>query len=50
MPTGRFSELISQATGGERFLIQRRVRPVASLIGTGELKRLGKPSRAARNL
>jgi prevent-host-death family protein len=36
----RFSELISRATGGERFLIQRRSRPVAVLIGASELERL----------
>ena len=46
----RFSELISRAAGGERFLIQRRDRPVAALIGVSELERLEKSSRAARKL
>jgi prevent-host-death family protein len=46
----RFSELISRAAAGERFIIQRRERPVAVLIGTGELERLGRTSRAARRL
>jgi len=46
----RFSELISRAATGERFLIQRRERPVAALIGTAELERLERTSRAARRL
>lgn len=46
----RFSELISRAASGERFIIQRRERPVAVLIGAGELERLERTSRAARRL
>ena len=36
----RFSELISRAMAWERFLIRRRNRPVAVLIGSAELERL----------
>lgn len=36
----RFSELLSRASAGERFVIQRRERAVAALIGAGDLKRL----------
>lgn len=46
----RFSELISRAASGERFIIQRRERPVAALIGTAELERLERTSHAARQL
>lgn len=46
----RFSELISRATAGERFLIRRRSRPVAVLIGSGELERLERMSRVAHRL
>ncbi len=46
----RFSELISRAAAGERFIIQRRERPVAALIGAAELERLERTSRAARRL
>jgi len=46
----RFSELISRAASGERFIIQRRERPVAALIGTTELERLDRTSHAARRL
>ena len=46
----RFSELISRAATGERFIIQRRERPLAALIGTTELERLERTSRAARRL
>jgi prevent-host-death family protein len=46
----RFSELISRAATGERFIIQRRERPVAALIGVAELERLERTSRAARRL
>jgi len=46
----RFSELISRAATGERFLIQRRERPVAALIGAAELERLERTSQAARRL
>src|SRR3989337_719589 len=46
----RFSELITRAASGERFLIQRRERPVAALIGAAELERLERTSQAARRL
>ena len=46
----RFSELISRAATGERFIIQRRERPVAALIGTTDLERLDRTSHAARRL
>ena len=46
----RFSELISRATGGERFLIRRRNRPVAVLIGSRELERLQRLSEMAHRL
>ena len=46
----RFSELISRAASGERFIIQRRERPVAVLIGTTELERLERTSHSARRL
>lgn len=46
----RFSELISRAATGERFIIQRRERPIAALIGTTELERLERTSHAARRL
>lgn len=46
----RFSELISRAASGERFIIQRRERPVAVVIGTTELESLERNSRAARRL
>jgi prevent-host-death family protein len=46
----RFSELISRAAAGERFVIQRRERPIAALIGVTELERLERSSLAARRL
>ena len=46
----RFSELISRAASGECFIIQRRERPLAALIGVVELERLERTSRAARKL
>jgi prevent-host-death family protein len=46
----RFSELISRATAGERFLIRRRNRPVAVLIGSSELERLERMSQIAHRL
>ena len=46
----RFSELVSRAAGGERFLIRRRERPAAVLIGSVELERLERGSQAARRL
>lgn len=46
----RFSELISRAASGERFVIHRRERPVAVLIGPGEIERLERSAQAARHL
>lgn len=43
----RFSELISRAGSGERFVIQRRERPVAALISVDELEQL---ERAAKTI
>ena len=36
----RFSELISRAASGERFVIERRLRPVAVVLGAAELAQL----------
>lgn len=47
---GRLSELLSRVTAGERFLIQRRERPVAVLIAADELERLERNARVARRL
>lgn len=46
----RFSELISRAAAGERFLIRRREHPVAVVIGSDELERLERMSNLARRL
>jgi prevent-host-death family protein len=46
----RFSELVSRAASGEHFLIRRRERPAAVLIGIAELERLGRGSQAAHGL
>jgi len=46
----RFSELVSRAAAGERFIIRRRERPVAVLVGAAELEQLERSSRAARRL
>src|SRR3712207_6422429 len=46
----RLSELLSRVGAGERFLIQRRERPVAVLIGTDELAQLERASRLGRRL
>ena len=46
----RLSELLSRVVAGERFLIQRRELPVAVLIGTDEIERLERTSRAVRRL
>jgi prevent-host-death family protein len=43
----RFSEMISRAAAGERFVIERRAKPVAVLISIEELERLeGRVNRA----
>jgi prevent-host-death family protein len=36
----RFSELVLRVSSGERFIIRRREKPLAVLIGTSELERL----------
>jgi prevent-host-death family protein len=46
----RFSELVSRTAAGERFLIRRRERPVAVLIGAADLERLERGWQAARRL
>ena len=46
----RFSELISRATAGERFMIRRRNRPVAILIGSADLERLERMSQLAHRM
>ncbi|MBN1936783.1 MAG: type II toxin-antitoxin system prevent-host-death family antitoxin [Anaerolineae bacterium] len=46
----RFSELVSRAMAGERFLIRRRDCPVAALIGSAEWERLERLSEMTRRL
>ncbi|MBN1993644.1 MAG: type II toxin-antitoxin system Phd/YefM family antitoxin [Anaerolineae bacterium] len=46
----RFSELISRAVAGERFLIQRRERPLAVLINATEFEQLERTAHTARQL
>jgi prevent-host-death family protein len=46
----RFSELVSRAASGERFLIRRRERPAAVLISIADLERLERGSQAAHGL
>lgn len=46
----RFSELLSRTAGGERFIIRRREKPVAVLVGLDELGRLEQAAQMARNL
>ena len=45
-----FSEFISRAASGERFVIFRRERPLAAIIGAGELARLERSAEIARRL
>ena len=47
---GRLSELLARVVAGERFLIRRRERPVAMLIGADELDRLERNARLAQRL
>ena len=47
---GRLSELLGRASyGGDRFVIERRGRPVAAIVSVGDLERIdagaGKPQR-----
>ncbi len=45
-----FSEFLSRASSGERFVILRRERPLAAIIGAGELARLERSAEIARHL
>ena len=45
-----FSELLSRAASGERFVILRRERPLAAIIGAGELARLERSAEIIRRL
>lgn len=46
----RFSEFLSRAASGERFVILRRERPLAAIIGAGELARLERSAEIVRRL
>ncbi len=46
----RFSEFLSRAAGGERFVILRRARPLAAIISAGELERLDRAAEITRRL
>ncbi len=46
----RFSEFISRAASGERFVIMRRSRPLAAIISAGELERLDRATEVTRRL
>lgn len=46
----RFSEYLSRAASGERFVIVRRARPLAALISAAELERLERSAEIARRL
>jgi prevent-host-death family protein len=46
----RLSDYLSRAAAGERFLIERRERPLAALISFSELERLERSALAARRL
>jgi prevent-host-death family protein len=46
----RFSEYLSRAASGERFVIVRRSRPLAALISAGELERLERAAGITRRL
>lgn len=46
----RFSEYLSRAASGERFVIVRRARPLAALISAGELERLERSAEITRRL
>ncbi len=46
----RFSEYLSRAASGERFVILRRERPLAAIIGAGELARLERSAEIVRRL
>ena len=46
----RFSEYLSRAASGERFVVLRRQRPLAAIIGAGELARLERSAEITRRL
>ena len=46
----RFSEFLSRAAGGERFMIVRRAHPLAALISARELERLERSVEITRTL
>jgi prevent-host-death family protein len=46
----RFSEYLSRAAGGKRFVILRRQRPLAAIIGAGELVCLERSAKIFRRL
>lgn len=46
----RFSEYLSRAASGERFIIVRRERPLAALISAGDLERLERSAEITRRL
>lgn len=46
----RFSEYLSRAAGGERFVIVRRARPLAAIISARELERLDRAAEITRHL
>jgi prevent-host-death family protein len=46
----RFSEFLSRAASGERFVIVRRSRPLAALISAAELERLERSVEITRRL
>jgi prevent-host-death family protein len=46
----RFSELVSRVSSGERFIIRRREKPLAVLIGTTELERLERTAQLGQKL
>jgi prevent-host-death family protein len=46
----RFSEFLSRAASGERFVVLRRERPLAAIIGAGELARLERSAEIVRRL
>ena len=46
----RFSEFLSRAASGERFVIVRRSRPLAALISAGDLERLERSAEITRRL
>jgi prevent-host-death family protein len=46
----RFSELLSRASAGERFIIQRREKPLAALISIEALDQMERASQTGRRI